>query len=135
MSVNMVRAWQKEQEAKRSCLNCTQVEENSEGEAINPQSSPQFCTSSRIRNFPKQQLRTKCSNPPVHGGHFSSKPHKGGCHHLLAFIYIYILNIFIRYFPHLHFQCYPKSPPYPPPHSPTHPLPLFGHGVPLYWGI
>jgi hypothetical protein len=43
--------------------------------------------------------------------------------------------IFIRYFPHLHFQCYPKSPPYPPPHSPTHPLPLFGSGVPLYWGI
>jgi hypothetical protein len=23
----------------------------------------------------------------------------------------YFLNIFIRYFPHLHFQCYPKSPP------------------------
>ena len=23
----------------------------------------------------------------------------------------------------------------PPPHSPTHPLPLFGPGVPLYWGI
>jgi hypothetical protein len=41
----------------------------------------------------------------------------------------------IRYFPHLHFQCYPKSSPYPPPHSPTHPLPLFGPGVPLYWGI
>jgi hypothetical protein len=41
----------------------------------------------------------------------------------------------IRYFPHLHFQCYPKSPPYPPLQSPTHPLPLFGPGVPLYWGI
>jgi hypothetical protein len=41
---------------------------------------------------------------------------------------------FIRYFPHLHFQCYPKSQPYPP-HSPTHPFPLFGPGVPLYWGI
>jgi hypothetical protein len=27
----------------------------------------------------------------------------------------------IRYFLHLHFQCYPKSPPYPAPHSPTHP--------------
>ena len=41
----------------------------------------------------------------------------------------------IRYFPRLHFQCYTKSPPYPPPQSPTHPLPLFGPGVPLYWGI
>jgi hypothetical protein len=41
----------------------------------------------------------------------------------------------IRYFPHLHFQCYPKSPPYPPRHSPTHPLPLFGPDVPLYWDI
>jgi hypothetical protein len=41
----------------------------------------------------------------------------------------------IRYFPRLHFQCYPKGPPYLPPQSPTHPLPLFGPGVPLYWGI
>jgi hypothetical protein len=42
----------------------------------------------------------------------------------------------IRHFLHLHFQCYPKSPPYPPrPQSPTHPLPLLGPGVPLYWGI
>ena len=27
---------------------------------------------------------------------------------------------FITYFPQLHFQCYPKSPPYPPPN----PLPI-----------
>jgi hypothetical protein len=27
----------------------------------------------------------------------------------------FFINIFIRYFPHLHFQCCPKSPPYPPP--------------------
>jgi superfamily II DNA/RNA helicase len=33
-------------------------------------------------------------------------------------------NIFITYFPQLHFQCYPKSPPYPPPHFPTHPFPF-----------
>jgi hypothetical protein len=34
----------------------------------------------------------------------------------------FFLNIFIRYFPHLHFRCYPKSPPYlPPPTSlPSH---------------
>jgi hypothetical protein len=42
---------------------------------------------------------------------------------------------FITYFPQLHFQCYPKSLPHPPPHSPTHPFPFFGSGVPLYWGI
>jgi hypothetical protein len=42
---------------------------------------------------------------------------------------------FIMYFPQLHFQCYPKSPPYPHPNSPTHPFPFFGPGVPLYWGI
>jgi hypothetical protein len=47
----------------------------------------------------------------------------------------YIFSIFIRYLAHLHFQCYTKSPPYPPPYSPTHPLPLFGPGVPLYWSI
>jgi hypothetical protein len=43
---------------------------------------------------------------------------------------------FITYFPQLHFQCYPKSPPYPPPHFPTHSFPFFFYpGVPLYWGI
>ena len=30
---------------------------------------------------------------------------------------------------------YQKSPISTHPHSPTHPLPLFGPGVPLYWGI
>jgi hypothetical protein len=35
---------------------------------------------------------------------------------------------FIRYFPHLHFQCYPKSPPYPP--TPT-PLPTHSHFLAL----
>ena len=34
-------------------------------------------------------------------------------HPLMTFFKKY----FIRYFPHLHFQCYPKSPPYPPTHS------------------
>ena len=29
----------------------------------------------------------------------------------------FFLILFIRYFPHLHFQCYPKSAPYPPTHS------------------
>jgi hypothetical protein len=37
----------------------------------------------------------------------------------------FFFNFFlIRNFPPLHFQCYPKGPPYPPPQSPTHPLPL-----------
>jgi hypothetical protein len=48
---------------------------------------------------------------------------------------IIFLKYFIRYFPHLHFQCYTKSPPYPLPNSPTHPLPPFGPGIPPYWGI
>jgi hypothetical protein len=42
---------------------------------------------------------------------------------------------FIRYFPRLHFQCYPKSPPYPPlpiSYPPTPPIwpwrsPVLGH--------
>ena len=48
----------------------------------------------------------------------------------------FFFPFFIRYLAHLHFQCYTKSPPYPPtPHSPNRPLPLFGPGVPLFWGI
>jgi hypothetical protein len=39
--------------------------------------------------------------------------------------FLSFLNIFIRYFPHLHFQCYPKSPPYPPPPLPYPPTPPF----------
>jgi hypothetical protein len=42
----------------------------------------------------------------------------------------YISQFFflIRYFLHLHFQCYPKSPPYPPP---TTPLPTHSHFLAL----
>jgi hypothetical protein len=47
---------------------------------------------------------------------------------------ILFFPFFIRYLAHLHLQCYTKSP-HTPPHSPTHPLPLFGPGIPLYWGI
>jgi hypothetical protein len=42
-----------------------------------------------------------------------------------------LLGIFLVYI----FNAIPKVPPYPPPQSPTHPLPIFGPGVPLYWGI
>jgi hypothetical protein len=53
-------------------------------------------------------------------------------HFFFFLLIIFLFSIFlIRYLAHLHFQCYTKSPPYPP----THPLPLFGPGVPLYWGI
>jgi hypothetical protein len=38
---------------------------------------------------------------------------------------LFFFNIFTTYFPQLHFQCYPKSPPYPPPHFPTHPFLFF----------
>jgi hypothetical protein len=55
--------------------------------------------------------------------------------HSLTRLYLLFFFFLIRYFPRLHFQCYPKGLPYPPPQSPTHPLPLFGPGVPLYWGI
>jgi hypothetical protein len=39
---------------------------------------------------------------------------------LFCLFYIF----FITYFPQLHFQCYPKSPPYPPP-LPYPPIPTF----------
>ena len=42
---------------------------------------------------------------------------------LMLFILFYFLTIFIRYFLHLHFKCYCKSPLYPPaallPNQPT----------------
>jgi hypothetical protein len=39
--------------------------------------------------------------------------------------FFFLSFFFITYFPQLHFQCYPKSPPYPPPHFPTHSFPFF----------
>jgi hypothetical protein len=53
-----------------------------------------------------------------------------------SFIYFYLfliflLGIFLFYIS----NAIPKDThTLPPPHSPTHPLPLFGPGVPLYWG-
>ena len=58
--------------------------------------------------------------------------HTSLCHISFHFAY----SFFIRYFPHLHFQCYPKGPPYPPPppipYPPTPPFwpwrsPVLGH--------
>jgi hypothetical protein len=50
---------------------------------------------------------------------------------LFFFIYIYfLLGIFLIYIS----NAIPNVP-YTHPHSPTHPLPLFGPGVPLYWGM
>jgi hypothetical protein len=37
----------------------------------------------------------------------------------------FLKNIFIRYIPHLHCQCYPKCPPNPPPSLPYPPTPPF----------
>jgi hypothetical protein len=49
----------------------------------------------------------------------------------LNFFKIFLLGIFLIYIS----NAIPKGPPYPPPHSPTYPLPLVGPGIPLYWGI
>jgi hypothetical protein len=51
---------------------------------------------------------------------------------LTSFFKIFLLGIFLIYIS----NAIPKVPhTLPPPHSPTHPLPLFGPGIPLYWGI
>jgi hypothetical protein len=50
-------------------------------------------------------------------------------------ILFFLIIIIIMYFPQLHLEYYPKSPPHPSPHFPTHPFPFFGPGIPLYWGI
>ena len=49
-------------------------------------------------------------------------------------MFIFFQNVII-YFHHLYFQCHPKSHPYPPAQSPSHPLLHLGPGIPLYWGI
>ena len=38
--------------------------------------------------------------------------------------------VIIRYFPRLHFQSYPKGPPYPPPQTQTTPTPIFAQAFP-----
>jgi hypothetical protein len=43
---------------------------------------------------------------------------------------------FYYIFSSITFPMLSQKPPTPsPPHSPTHPLPFFGPGIPLYWGI
>jgi hypothetical protein len=52
---------------------------------------------------------------------------------LFVCLFLFFYNFLIRYFLHLHFKCYPKSPPDPPtPNSPTHPLPFLGPGIAPY---
>ena len=41
----------------------------------------------------------------------------------------------IGVFSSITFPMLSQKSPIPTPHSPTHPLPLFGTGIPLYWGI
>jgi hypothetical protein len=53
----------------------------------------------------------------------------GKCFFVFLFVLFFLELIFlIRYFPHLHFQCYPKSPQYTPPHTP---LPTNSHFLAL----
>jgi hypothetical protein len=49
----------------------------------------------------------------------------------LFFSLIFLLHIFLNYIS----NAIPKASHTLPPHSPTHPFPFFGPGVPLYWGI
>jgi hypothetical protein len=44
-------------------------------------------------------------------------------------------NIFYYVFSSIIFPMLSQKSPIPSPHSPTHPFPLFGPGIPLYWGI
>ena len=58
------------------------------------------------------------------------KPAKYGNKYLLGFFLIF--NIFYYVFSSITFPMLSQK---SPPHSPTHPFPFFGPGVPLYWGI
>jgi hypothetical protein len=49
---------------------------------------------------------------------------------VVVFSLIFLLRIFLNYIS----NAIPKAS-HTPPHSPTHPFPFFGPGVPLYWGI
>jgi hypothetical protein len=48
---------------------------------------------------------------------------------------VIMFTIFYYVFSSITFPMLSLKSPIPSPHSPTHPLPLFGPGVPLYWGI
>jgi hypothetical protein len=65
----------------------------------------------------------------------SNDPHETGffffdCSFFFNFI-LFLLGIFLVYI----FNAIPKVRHTHPPQSTTHPLPRFGPGVPLYWGI
>jgi hypothetical protein len=56
--------------------------------------------------------------------HYNEERRKEHWNFLFFFLFFLKIIFFITYFPQLHFQCYPKSPPSFP-HSPTHPFPFF----------
>jgi hypothetical protein len=64
-------------------------------------------------------------------------PQMSSSHRILWYLFfkfnliLFLLDIFLVYI----FSAIQKSAIPPPPQSTTHPLPRFGPGVPLYWGI
>jgi hypothetical protein len=63
----------------------------------------------------------------------SKNTRQAECSSFSSFLFIYLLlDIIFIYIS----NAIPKVPyTLPPPCSPTHPLPLLGPGIPLYWGI
>jgi hypothetical protein len=79
----------------------------------------------------KSSVEERCSHCPITSQQCHQLGNKSFTYEpLRLFFKNFLLGIFLIYIsnaiskvPHTH------------PHSPTHPLPLFGPGVPLYWGI
>jgi hypothetical protein len=78
----------------------------------------------------KVQALSCCSSPMLPAETFMYKSSETVSPDKLSLLYVASIMVFcfvflIRYVPHLHFQCYPKSPPYPPPPLPYPPTPPF----------
>jgi hypothetical protein len=59
-------------------------------------------------------------------------------YHQILFLFLFFISYFIYISNVIPFPSFPLKIPYPlrpSPYSPTHPLPLPGPGIPLYWGI
>jgi hypothetical protein len=121
-------SWPLELERRTSFPAPTQVWQSEIGDLETKRSG--YCISTGLLG--EHLHRYCCVRERERGGERETEPTKSKVETFLLFFFQFLLDIFFIYFS----NAIPKVPyTLPLPCSSTHPFPLLGPGVPLYWGI